>query len=93
MARAAGRHLGVADMAEQDVELDRVLAAGRGRLLEDAHPQRREAQLRVAHEVEQLLDRWQGRGQRRHGGQASLAGLDGEGRAVPEACIGHRAGL
>ena len=80
-------------MAEEDVELECVLAPGRAGLLEDPHPECREPQFGVAHEVEQLGDRGQGGGEGRHCRQAPFAGLDGEGGAVPQACLGHRAGL
>jgi hypothetical protein len=79
-------------MAEHDVDLGRLLAAGRHDPLDDPHPQGREPQLRVAHEVEKVLERRIAGRQGRDGRKAASIGDDGDGGAVPEAGS-HRAGL
>jgi hypothetical protein len=81
-------------MAQQDVHRDEVLTFGRERPLLDSHPERREAQLRIPHEREQLGDARQLRGECDDLGEAApVVGEGHEGRAIPQAGFGHRAGL
>ena len=86
LARPARRHLGVAGMAEHRVELD-------------ARPRRGSCDVRSTIRIRSVanrssasrmksnssVDRGQGRGQRGDRREPPVAGLDGEGRAVPEA--------
>ena len=61
-ARLGGRDLGVARVAQGDLEDRQVLATGGGRPLLDPHPQRLEAELGIAREREQGVDVGQPRG-------------------------------
>ena len=82
----------MAGMADRDVHRREGLTAGGEGALLDPHPERREAELGIAHEGEQLGDARQGR---REGHDLGVAAgsIDGHERGpVPEAC-GHRAGL
>jgi hypothetical protein len=89
--RLAGRHAGMADVPERDVEGHDVLATGAERALLDPHPQRGEPQLGVSHVGEELADAGHAGGKRGKLRPAALAGCHGQRRgAVPQACRCHR---
>ena len=85
----------VAGMAEQELRCHEVAAAGRPAALLDPHPERREPELGVAHEREQVREVGQAIGRQRRdlrSGPCVVARGD-EGRPVPALCRGHRARL
>jgi hypothetical protein len=76
-----------------DVDLDGVIAArGRG-ALDDAHPERGEPELGIAHELEELGHRGHARRQRGDRRLAPPVGRQRECGTIPEPGLGHRAGL
>ena len=78
-------------MADHDVHLDGVLAPRGPRPLDDPHPERREAELGVAHELEQLGDAGEAGRQSRDGREPTAVHGGGQGGgAIPDPRLGHR---
>ncbi len=79
-------------MAKHHLDLGGVVAARRNHALHDPHPEGGEAEFRVPHVIEQLLDGRVAGTERDDRREPATLAHDGDSGAIPEAG-GHRAGL